>query len=208
MAITQNTLIGRSQNKVGGTVFSTWKGKNVLKSKPLTVANPQTAPQQGQRGKLSFLVLFFRAFLSVIRYSFTEVSVGSTEWASFIKYNLKTNWSGSAPNFTFNPVEFVGARGTLVNAPNMVASSVTQNGFDVSWTNNAGAPGANGGDIFAYAAFDGLNGVRMEVTMLNRDSSGGTIEFETQTGTTPNIIHGWFVSPSQRKSSDSRLIFD
>lgn len=34
MARVQNTLIGRASGSVGGATFTTWKGINVLKSKP------------------------------------------------------------------------------------------------------------------------------------------------------------------------------
>lgn len=49
MAIIPQGILGGVKNKIGSVVGSSWKGIPVLKSKPLSVANPRTAGQVSQR---------------------------------------------------------------------------------------------------------------------------------------------------------------
>ena len=49
MAVTQNPHIGRSKNAFATAVFTTWKGRNVMKGKPISVHNPDTPAQKKQR---------------------------------------------------------------------------------------------------------------------------------------------------------------
>lgn len=55
MAIIKAGILSKVSGKVAGVVGGTWKGKNYLRElvKP---ANPNTAAQQAQRGKMSFVV--------------------------------------------------------------------------------------------------------------------------------------------------------
>jgi len=49
MAISQNPITGRMRQKMSNVVFSTVFGQNVVRSKPLTVRNPQTTKQVNHR---------------------------------------------------------------------------------------------------------------------------------------------------------------
>ena len=59
-AVTQNSIIGRTRGKVGGVVFSKWRGLNTLRSKPESVKNPKSPGQLFQRKKLTLLVELYR----------------------------------------------------------------------------------------------------------------------------------------------------
>lgn len=49
-------ILGGVSGKVGGVVGSSWKGINVIKTKPLSVSNPKTAGQVAQRTAFSEVV--------------------------------------------------------------------------------------------------------------------------------------------------------
>ena len=49
-------ILGAVSGKVGGVVGSSWKGIAYLKVLPASVANPNTAAQQTQRGAFSGIV--------------------------------------------------------------------------------------------------------------------------------------------------------
>lgn len=59
-------LLGGVSGKVGNLVGSSWKGIPVIKSKPLSVANPRTSKQIAQRAKMSLLVQMAKVLLSII----------------------------------------------------------------------------------------------------------------------------------------------
>ena len=56
MAQVNNPIIGHARGKVGSVVFSTWKGKNIIKEKPATVANPRTANQVANRSRFVAMI--------------------------------------------------------------------------------------------------------------------------------------------------------
>jgi hypothetical protein len=64
MGVIKRGILGGFSNKVGNIVGSTWKGRAVVKSLPLSVANPRTTPQTNQRTKFKSAALFFSAILS------------------------------------------------------------------------------------------------------------------------------------------------
>ena len=64
MAVTQNTHIGRSKNAFATAVFTTWKGRNVMKGKPISVHNPDTPAQKKQRSAFGATVQLWTRELS------------------------------------------------------------------------------------------------------------------------------------------------
>ena len=55
MAISQNFLTGRMRKSAGGTRFSTWRGLNVVASKPMEVRQNVTPAVQLNRDKMSLI---------------------------------------------------------------------------------------------------------------------------------------------------------
>ena len=55
MAIITRGILGGFKGKVANVVGSSWKGRAVMKSLPLSVANPRTVGQVNQRNKFSFV---------------------------------------------------------------------------------------------------------------------------------------------------------
>lgn len=49
MAVFQNSQIGAGSGSVGGTTWSSWKGRHVARAKPFKVHNPKTNAQTAQR---------------------------------------------------------------------------------------------------------------------------------------------------------------
>lgn len=64
MGIIKQGILGGFSGKVANVVGSSWKGIAVMKSLPLSVANPRTAPQIAQRTKFSNTVAFAVSILS------------------------------------------------------------------------------------------------------------------------------------------------
>lgn len=109
MAVVQNPIIGRSQNKMANVVFSTWKGKNVLRSKPLSVRNPKTIAQVNQRKKIGYLAKLSSILSKTIRHSFRESAVDKTEYNAFVKANYPL-------------VEVLGGNAQFINPNNVIIS--------------------------------------------------------------------------------------
>lgn len=63
MAVIKQGILGAFSGKVGSVVGSSWKGIAIMKALPASVANPRTAKQVIQRGKMSSAVKFAKAVL-------------------------------------------------------------------------------------------------------------------------------------------------
>lgn len=114
MAVTQNTLIGSSRGKVGGTVFTKQFGKNVLKSKPLSVANPNTNKQKDQRVSLAKTVALYRSISAVINQTFKSQAVGMSAFNAFTsKAKLGAFTYSQDGNPVFNPASLLISKGTI-----------------------------------------------------------------------------------------------
>lgn len=62
MAISQNTLIGSTKQSVGGVTFTKWKGRNIIKAKAVSVANPKTPAQVANRNRFSGVSKFYSRY--------------------------------------------------------------------------------------------------------------------------------------------------
>jgi hypothetical protein len=96
MAIIKQGILGGLSGSVGGVVGSSWKGKNVIKSKPVSVANPQTAGQVEQRSRMSAVVLFAQAILSIwIKPLFDRFAQGQSGFNAFVSRNIANFVNGT-----------------------------------------------------------------------------------------------------------------
>lgn len=66
MAIIQRGILGGFSNKIGNVVGTSWKGIAVMKSLPLSVANPRTAGQVAQRIRFGGASKLFSSVLATI----------------------------------------------------------------------------------------------------------------------------------------------
>lgn len=118
MAVTQNTLIGRSRGSVGGVTFSKWKGLNVIKSKPEQVENPQTIAQQTQRNRLALMVLLYRKAPALLQVGFKELAINQSEYNAFVSENIMSATQvGTPPAVDLVPAALQVSKGPLSQTP-------------------------------------------------------------------------------------------
>jgi hypothetical protein len=206
MAVTQNTLIGRSRQKIGGAVMRSWKGLNVLQSKPLTVANPKTDKQKAQRSALSQLVAMFRQFLAYIRLAFNEMPQGTTQWAQLMKFNLKTGFTFTPPNATLKADSLRLSSGTLIGAQDLTFANPGGRNISIDWTDNSGQPGANGADRAVAVVLSASGEIYYFSSTAKRGDSTMNFTVPGTTAFTNLHLYFYFDNASQRKASDSQYL--
>lgn len=118
MAKVQNTLIGRASGSVGGATFTTWKGVNVLKSKPESVANPRTLAQRSQRNRLTIMVVVYRALALIVSIGFKSRAVAKSAYNAFMSSNIVPSTTVDEDgNATLNFANLKFALGTMGSIP-------------------------------------------------------------------------------------------
>lgn len=96
MARLPQGILGGVLGKVGNVVGSSWKGIAILKSRPLSVANPRTTAQVAQRTKMSNTVAFAQAILSsVIKPLNDRFAQQASGYNDFVRRNIHLFQSAS-----------------------------------------------------------------------------------------------------------------
>jgi hypothetical protein len=136
MGVIKQGILGGFSGKVGPTVGSSWKGIAVIKSKPLSVANPNTAAQQAQRGAMSKIVIVARLLLAaIIQTYWNPFAQRKSGYNAFVSENIASfNSTG-----LHTPSTFYSQRGSLLGQViNAATAGAASNNIVVPWTNNAG----------------------------------------------------------------------
>lgn len=144
MGVIKRGILGGFSNKVANIVGSSWKGIAVIKSLPLSVANPNTAAQQAQRNKFTEVVAFAGSILTtVIKPLWDRFAQQMSGYNAFIQANIDFfDETGLA-----TPASLITSRGSLVGITNMDATrDSTTEQVTVTWDNNSGTGNAVASD--------------------------------------------------------------
>lgn len=89
MGVIKRGILGGFSGSVGSVVGTSWKGIEVMKSKPLSVANPRTAGQVAQRSKMSNVVALATVInASTIKPLWDRFAVKQSGYNAFVQANI------------------------------------------------------------------------------------------------------------------------
>lgn len=83
-----NMLLGQARGKVGDLVFARAFGKQIVRSKATSVANPKTIGQNTQRAILATIAKDAALLTPIVDHSFTNVKYGAESVRHFRKINM------------------------------------------------------------------------------------------------------------------------
>ncbi len=135
MAIVENPKIGRARNKLGRTVFFTQWGKNVLRSKPITVKNPKTPAQVKQRMKFKKLMKLLHQVLNYINEAYDDSVPGKSAHSHVMSINLKNCFVENTTSI--DPSRFVLCDNDGSFVDNVVLTSTSANTINGTFDSNA-----------------------------------------------------------------------
>lgn len=152
-------LFGKNSGRVGGVVYSTYRGEQIVRAYQPKVKNPNTARQVAQRAKFKLVSQVGASLRKEINLSFVPSVANQSSRNAFIKAMLKkTTYSR---NQAILPIEDIILTNSRINALSEV--EITQTGFDAKISNefsiNAKVHAvqigyATGGEIVILGAFD------------------------------------------------------
>ena len=207
MAVVQNTLIGRTRGSIGGVVFTTQFGFNVAKSKPVSVAQPNSDKQRMQKSAMSQITAIARQILGVIQVTFNALAVGKSAYNVFSSLNLRTAFDFSnPPTAVLLPSSLVISKGTIAITPVSTAVvGVGGNSIDVTFPNSVESVGQSLTDVAVVVAFNETNGKAAGWISGNVRSMGECAVDITLIKSTNPVYHLYlaFISEDGSKSSDS-----
>ena len=113
MAVVSNPLIGKSKQSAGGVTFTSWKGRNVLKNKATSVANPQTPAQVANRNQFSGVSKFYSKYRAVFSLAMLRMMGNMTDGNKFAMLNKSFFETDSVGILNANLPSVVAAIGDL-----------------------------------------------------------------------------------------------
>jgi len=202
MAKAPQGILGGIRGKIGNVVGSNWKGIPVLKSMPLSVANPKTAGQVAQRGKMRNAVKAGRALLAAL------ITIYWNPFAQYMSgYNLfiKENIDAFATSGFVNFSSFYSTRGSLVGA---VVTSATADDSDnlitVEYNDNSGTGDALGTDELVLTVYNASTDTWNVYNNGDlRDAGSATFANAVMSAGEDLKFYTSFVRPDASKVSDS-----
>lgn len=208
MSVLQNPLIGRAKQKLGGSVFTTWKGINVLKGKPLSVANPKTDKQLMRRSALSQIVEIGRLCKGVIDAGFNEQAVRKSAFNAFTGYNLRNGFNYAVPpTATVVPANLKFSQGTIAQQPLLTGvADVSDAELVITWDATSLQPGQSVNDTAIVVFHNRTTDQYYQAvtgTLRSANVVGvSTVDFPFIAGDIIDCYVG-FYNATSRKSSDS-----
>lgn len=202
MAKAPQGILGGIRGKIGNVVGSNWKGIAVLKSMPLSVANPKTAAQTAQRGKMASCVVAARALLaSLITTFWNPFAQYMSGYNKFVKENIDAFSTAGFVNFA----SFFSMRGSLVGAEvSSVAADSSDSEITVNWSDNAGTGDALATDEVVIVVYNETQDYWLVSNAgVTRDAATATVSDSTMA--TDDVLHIYtgFARPDVSKVSDS-----
>ena len=190
--IVQNPIVGRCKNKLANTIFSTWNGLNIVRSKPLSVANPQTLAQRIQRARTTINAQFAKAFSAAILIGFRIKQVGQSARSQALKANYPATFA--------DPVTAVGglafedaviSKGSMTKTPiSSISASVAMALVSVSFPSSVADASQSSTDKMVLCVLNGATGKSAQSIGTVSRSSGSitaTLPDAAQSGDDINV---------------------
>lgn len=191
MGIIKRGILGGFSGRIGNVVGSSWKGLAVVKSLPLSVANPRTTAQTTQRSKFANCVAFASMLLTeIIKPLWDRNAVHMSGFNAFCQANIDLTPSGVDPDYE-NLVISQGALGTIPDQDftyDPLGSEIT-----ITWDGTpSGSYQAANDQIVGFAYVPAEDLILFVSAGVERADETLTISVPTALGETPTIY--WAIS--------------
>lgn len=122
-AVIKRGILGGFQNKIANVVGSSWKGIATMRSLPISVANPRTAPQVTQRNKFSNVSKVGSQLLTaIIKPLWDRFAQQESGFNAFIRRNIAF----------FNSNGIIDANNLIISEGVLAVSEITDAVADIS----------------------------------------------------------------------------
>lgn len=158
MGIIKQGILGGVSGGVGTVIGGSWKGIDYVRSRPSSVANPNSDKQVDQRSKFSSVIGFLKPLTGLVTVTFRNYAIGMSGFNVAMSYNIKNAITGTSPDFTIDYTLALLSQGDLSKAFNPSVAVSGSNTIAYSWVNNSDEGNANEDDQAILMAYFESNG--------------------------------------------------
>lgn len=153
MGTIKQGIWGGFSGKVGTVIGASWKGISYMRGRAQHVHNPKTEGQMTQRSKFALVLELLKPITAYVRIGFKTYAKQQTAFNAAMAYNVKNAFSGTYPNFVFEPSQALVSRGSLTQAKSASATAAV-GGVQFSWADNSGEGSAQSTDVAMPLVFN------------------------------------------------------
>lgn len=187
MGVIKRGVLGGFSGKVANVVGSSWKGIAVMKSLPLSVANPKTAAQVAQRGAFSqcsaVASLLLVTYVKPLWDRFAQQMSG---YNAFVQANIDKFDTTGLINFVGFSIGEGSLTGVTATIPASASGSPNAN---LSWTINSGDGTALATDEAYLTAYNETNGEWAQFVLMPTRGDGLAQAVFPSDLTAADIVH-------------------
>jgi hypothetical protein len=168
---------GQLSGKTGDLVGGSWKGIATIKRYQPKVANPQTAGQVAQRGKMANVVAFAQAILAtVIKPCWDRFQSGQSGFNAFVSRNIAL-FTGALPSIYANLITSTGKM-AATSIATIVATDLSAD-VTITWLDDTGQGFKLTSDrAYIVIAHQGVDRVFGFATAAIRDDLSVTVQLD------------------------------
>jgi hypothetical protein len=148
-----NGILGGFSGTVGPVVGASWRGKQVIRSRPPSKRRHSSKKQLKQQAKMSLITSFIGPLSSLLNSVYQNVSGQTTCFNKAMSYNLRNAIDGEYPAFKINYTRVVLGIGDLLNVDNLTSHSESAGRFTISWRDNSNEGSARATDQLFLAVY-------------------------------------------------------
>jgi hypothetical protein len=157
MGKSQQGIYGAFNGRVGNVIGSTWKGTQVLRIRPASVANPQTDAQMETRKRFAMLGRFLSTQREAVNIGFSAQSVGMSPVNAALSENFRQAFTGAYPDLLIDFSQVKLSKGELLFPQNFVAAAAPGALINLSWLGTGENFGSTDQDSLIVGVFDPTN---------------------------------------------------
>lgn len=208
MGTIKNGILGGFSGTVGPAVGSSWKGIDVIRSRPPRKRRRSTEGQLGQMTRMELVSGFLAPLTTLLNKTYGSGLVKMSAFNKAMSYNMRNAVDGDHPDFRINFARVILGSGDLLNPELSAMQSEVMGQLSFIWKDNSSEGSARSTDqAFAAVYCSGENEWRTWSKGAQRNAGRYTLDIPAFSGKTVHAYIGFlsdggkFVSTSQYAGS-------
>ncbi len=194
-------ILGGFSGKVGPVIGTSWKGKAIIKARPLSHNDRNSVAQQEQRAKFSLVSKFLACVNGFIAFGFAKKAVGITAPNAAMAANLESAVTGDFPNYSLAMNKVLVSDGKI-DLPYNPGATVDSGTLTFTWADNTGRGDALADDQVMVLVYNPTVEQSVYTTALAARSTR-TADLVCPTAWSGNQVHVYFAMRREKTGDTS-----
>lgn len=198
-------ILGPFSGIVGTVVGSTFRGKDVMRSRPRKSSKPATATQLEQRAKFKKVMQFLTPARQLLSDYFGSPAGSQSRFNLAVSYHIQAavTFANNSAELDYNKVVY--AKGNLLSPQNLECTADTNAEFRFTWIDNSGQAGTETTDkLLVVFVEQDVDDYQLFLNAAIRSAETATITLPAYLTGTDVHVYAFMVSESGKINSTSQ----